>query len=174
MPKQKRGPRTNAMRLLDANKVAYEVYTFSPDIHSTTGVASATGLDPRVVYKTLVIQRQRGKPLLVMVAGDVQVDLSVLAASVGEKKLQMAAHRDAEALTGLQVGGISALALLNKGFEVCIDQAARHLDRIAVSAGQRGVDLYLAVSDLVRVTGARWVDVRPVGTEDEWASFSSS
>jgi Cys-tRNA(Pro)/Cys-tRNA(Cys) deacylase len=149
------------MRLLDANKVAYEVYTFSPDIHSATGVASATGLDPSVVYKTLVIQRQRGKSLLVMVAGDVQVGLSILAASVGEKKLRMAAHRDAEALTGLQVGGISALALLNKGFEICIDQDARHLDRIAVSAGQRGINLYMAVPDLVRVTGARWVDVCP-------------
>jgi Cys-tRNA(Pro)/Cys-tRNA(Cys) deacylase len=163
MPKKKRGLRTNTMRLLDANKVAYEVYTFSPDSHSATEVASVTGLDPCVVYKTLVIQRQRGKPLLVMVAGDVQVDLSVLAASVGEKKLQMATHRDAEELTGLQVGGISALALLNKGFEICIDQAARNLDRIAVSAGQRGLDLYLAVSDLVRITGARWVDARPIG-----------
>jgi Cys-tRNA(Pro)/Cys-tRNA(Cys) deacylase len=85
----------------------------------------------------------------------------------------MAYHCDAEALTGLQVGGISALALLNKGFEICIDQAARQLDRIAVSAGQRGVDLYLDVSDLVRVTGARWVDARPVGTGGEEASFPS-
>jgi Cys-tRNA(Pro)/Cys-tRNA(Cys) deacylase len=75
----------------------------------------------------------------------------------------MAAHRDAEALTGLQVGGISALALINRGFEICIDQAARGLDRIAVSAGQRGINLYLAVSDLVRVTGAIWVHARPVG-----------
>jgi Cys-tRNA(Pro)/Cys-tRNA(Cys) deacylase len=164
MPKKKRGPRTNTMRLLDANKVVYEVYTFSPDIHSATEVASATGLDPRTVYKTLVIQRQRGKPLLVMVAGDVQVNLSALAASVDEKRLRMAAHRDAEALTGLQVGGISALALLNRGFEICIDRDARRLDRIAVSAGQRGINLYLAVSDLVRITGARWVDVRSVGT----------
>ena len=163
MPKKKRGPRTNTMRLLDANKLAYEVQTFSLDIQSASGVASVTGLDPRVVYKTLVIQRQRGKPLLVMVAGDVQVDLSALAASVGEKKVRLASHRDAEALNGLQVGGIAALALLNKGVEVCIDQAARQLDRIAISAGQRGINLYLAVSDLVRITGARWVDACPVG-----------
>jgi Cys-tRNA(Pro)/Cys-tRNA(Cys) deacylase len=172
MPKKKRGPRTNAMRLLDANQVTYEVYTFSPDIHSAIGVSEVTGLNPRVVYKTLVIQRQRGKPLLVMVAGDAQVDLSVLAGSVGEKKLRMAAQRDAEALTGLQVGGISALALLNKGFEICIDRAAQRLDRIAVSAGQRGINLCLAVSDLVRVTGARWVDARSVGTGGEGRLYS--
>ena len=158
MPKKKRGPRTNTMRLLDANKVAYEVYTFSPDIHSATGVADVAGLAPGEVYKTLVVQRPRGKPLLVMVAADEHVDLKALAASVAEKRLHMATHRDAEALTGLQVGGISALALLNRGFEVCIDRAARDLDSVTISAGKRGINLRLGVSDLVRVTGARWVD----------------
>jgi Cys-tRNA(Pro)/Cys-tRNA(Cys) deacylase len=160
--RKKRGPRTNSMRLLDANKVAYEVVTFSPDLHSAVEVAEATGLDPDTVYKTLVVQRPRGKPLLVMVAADKQIDLHVLAASVGEKKLSMASHHDAEVLTGLQVGGISALALLNRGFDVCLDRAALGLDRILVSAGRRGIDLSLAVADLVRVTGARWVDAAKV------------
>jgi Cys-tRNA(Pro)/Cys-tRNA(Cys) deacylase len=152
------------MRLLDAHKVAYEVLTFSTDIHSAVGVAEALGLAPDTVYKTLVVQppagatRRQGKPLLVMVAGDAQLDLSTLAASLGEKKLRMASHRDAEALTGLQVGGISALALLSKGFVICIDRAAQKLDRVTVSAGKRGINLRLAVADLVRVTGARWVN----------------
>lgn len=146
------------MRLLDANEVAYEVVTFSPDLHSAVEVADVVGLDPETVYKTLVVQRPRGKPLLVMVAGDKQIDLHALAASLGEKKLTMASHRDAEALTGLQVGGISALALLNRGFDVCLDRAAQGLEHVLVSAGKRGIDLRLAVPDLVRTTGARWVD----------------
>jgi Cys-tRNA(Pro)/Cys-tRNA(Cys) deacylase len=158
LAKKKRGVRTNAMRLLDANRVPYEVFTFSPDIHSATEVAAVVGLDPRTVYKTLVVQRSRGKPLLVMVAGDEQVDLKALAASVAEKRLRMATHRDAEALTGLQVGGISALALLNRGFEVCLDEAARALEEVTISAGKRGVNLRLRVADLVRIAGARWVD----------------
>jgi Cys-tRNA(Pro)/Cys-tRNA(Cys) deacylase len=158
MAKKKRSPRTNAMRLLDANAVRYEVFTFSPGIHSATGVAESVGLDPATVYKTLVVQRRRGKPLLVMVSGDKRVDLGALAASVGEKKLYMAAHRDAESLTGLKVGGISALALLNRGFDICIDRAAQHLDQLTISAGQRGINLRLSVADLLRVTGARWVD----------------
>ena len=162
MPKKSK-PRTNAMRLLDANKIAYEVLTFSADIHSATGVAEAEGLDPDTVYKTLVVQRLRKKvgrsrPLLVMVAGDKRVDLRALAASLGEKKLAMATHDDAERLTGLQVGGISTLALLNKGFDVCIDRAAQRLDRVTVSAGRRGINVSLAVSHLVQVTQARWVD----------------
>jgi len=160
---KKSKPRTNAMRLLDAKKVAYEVLTFSPDIHSATEVAEVMQLDPNTVYKTLVVQRARAKagrarPLLVMVAGDRQVDLKALAVSLGEKKLAMATHADAERLTGLQVGGISALVLLNKGFDVCIDRAAQGLERVAVSAGRRGINVCLVVSDLVQVTRARWVD----------------
>jgi Cys-tRNA(Pro)/Cys-tRNA(Cys) deacylase len=100
MPRKKRGPRTNAMRLLDANGIAYQVFTFSADIHSATGVAEAVGLEPSTVYKTLVVQRQRGKPLLVMLAGDKRVDLQALAASVGEKRLRMATHRDARPSPG--------------------------------------------------------------------------
>jgi Cys-tRNA(Pro)/Cys-tRNA(Cys) deacylase len=145
------------MRFLDARKVPYEVRLFSSEIHSATEAAEVMGADPSAVYKTLVVQRERGKPLLVMVAGDKQVDLAALAASLGEKRVRLASHRDAEALTGLQVGGISALALLNKGFDVCIDAAAQALEQVTVSAGQRGINLTLSVSDLVRVTQARWV-----------------
>jgi Cys-tRNA(Pro)/Cys-tRNA(Cys) deacylase len=158
LAKRKKRIRTNAMRLLDANKVAYEVLSFSPDIHSATEVAGVLGLAPDAVYKTLVVVRGRDKPLLVMIAAGEQVDLKALAVSVGEKRLHMAAHRDAEALTGLQVGGISALALINRGFEICIDRAAQDLDRVTISAGKRGINLRLSVSDLIRVTGARWVD----------------
>ena len=167
MAKKKRPVRTNAMRLLDANKVTYEVFTFSPDIHSATEVAAVLDQAPREVYKTLVVQRPPpGKPLLVMVSSDAHVDLKALAASVGEKRLRMATHRDAEALTGLQVGGISALALLNRGFEVCLDEAARTLDEVTISAGKRGINLRLRVPDLVRVTGARWVDATESGITD--------
>jgi Cys-tRNA(Pro)/Cys-tRNA(Cys) deacylase len=163
MAKKGRPPRTNAMRLLDAQHVDYQVLTFSPGIHSATEVAETLGLDPAGVYKTLVVRRALGKPLLVMIAGHREIDLKALAAAVGEKRLSMATHREAEELTGLQVGGISALMLLNQGFEIYIDRAAQALDEVVVSAGQRGVDLRLRVADLVRVTGARWVDATGEG-----------
>lgn len=157
MSKKQRAPRVNSMRMLDAQKIAYEVVLFSPDIHSAAEVAAVSGKAPGSVYKTLVVCRSVGKPMLVMLAGDRQLDLGALAADLGEKKLRMAAHAEAESLTGLQVGGISALALLGKGFDVYIDRAAEDLERVTVSAGQRGINLCLAVSDLVRVTGAVWV-----------------
>jgi Cys-tRNA(Pro)/Cys-tRNA(Cys) deacylase len=164
MSKRRRGPRLNTMRLLEANQIPYETVLFSPDIHSATGLAEATGRDPSTVYKTLVVLRQedprlgRSRPMLVMVAGDKRVDLQALAASIGEKKVHMASHSEAEELTGLQVGGISALALLNKGFDIYIDRAAQALEQVTISAGRRGVNLCLSVSDLVHLTDAQWVD----------------
>jgi Cys-tRNA(Pro)/Cys-tRNA(Cys) deacylase len=69
----------------------------------------------------------------------------------------MSTHEQAEQLTGLQTGGISALALINKGFDVYLDDQANAFDAIAVSAGQRGANILLPVADLVRLTRARLV-----------------
>jgi Cys-tRNA(Pro)/Cys-tRNA(Cys) deacylase len=149
----KKSGKTLAMRVLEGKKVPYQVLTFSPGVHSAGGVAEALGLPPEEVYKTLVVVRPLGKPLLVMVAANQELDLKRLARAVGEKKLKMATHREAEALTALKVGGISALALLNKGFHICILREAQALSHIVVSAGRRGVDLRLAVEDLIKATG---------------------
>jgi Cys-tRNA(Pro)/Cys-tRNA(Cys) deacylase len=149
--------KTLAMRVLDGKKVPYEVLNYSQEIHSADSVAEALDLPPEEVYKTLVVVRPLGKSLLVMVPADQELDLKRLARAVGEKKLKMATHRQAEALTGLQVGGISALALLNRGFQICLLREAKALSHVVVSAGRRGVDLRLPVKDLIRVTGARLV-----------------
>jgi Cys-tRNA(Pro)/Cys-tRNA(Cys) deacylase len=154
--------KTNAMRVLDQRQVAYEVHEYSPEIHSAVEAAQAMGQPVERVYKTLVVMREalRVKPLLVMVPGDRELDLRALARSTGDKKLRMATQKEAESLTGLLVGGIGALALLNRGFEIWIDGAAKAAgcERICVNAGQRGVNLELRVDDLVRITNARWID----------------
>ncbi len=153
--------KTNAMRVLDQRKVAYEVHEYSPEIHSAVEAARAMGQPIERVYKTLVVIRDlqpRTKPLLVMVPGDRELDLRVLARSTGDKKLRMATQKEAESLTGLMVGGIGALALLNRGFETWMDGAAMACERICVNAGQRGVNLELRVDDLVRITNARWIN----------------
>jgi Cys-tRNA(Pro)/Cys-tRNA(Cys) deacylase len=147
--------KTNSMRALEARKIPYKVFTFPPEVHSASGVADAVGLPYEQVYKTLVALRPEGKPMLIMIAGDRELDLKRVAKAVGEKKVRMASHKEAEALTGLQVGGISALALLNRPFDVFIDRPATDLSHILVSAGKRGINLRLAVDDLIRVTRAR-------------------
>src|SRR5262245_2221071 len=146
------------MRVLEAQGVRYEVLSFPEMIHSAVGVAAYFGLPPAQVYKTLVVVLAPGKPALVLIAGDREIQLKRLAQALGEKKLRMATQKEAEEWTGLKVGGISALALSHRGFPVYIDRPATTLDTIVISAGQRGLDVRLTVPDLVRVTGATFVE----------------
>lgn len=148
----------NSMRLLDQQKIDYTIREFPDTIHSADGVADYFGLPHDVVYKTLVVLPATGKPMLVILAGSREVDLKKLAKAVGQKKVQMAPHKEAERLTGLQTGGISALALLHKNFPVYLDQPALELDRILVSAGKRGINLELPVQDLMRLTKANVIE----------------
>jgi Cys-tRNA(Pro)/Cys-tRNA(Cys) deacylase len=153
--------KTNAIRLLDARGVRYEVLTYDPEIHSAVEVAKVFGLSADRVYKTLVVLHEAAgrRPLLVMIAGDRELDPRTLARSVGSKAVRMAPHREAERLTGLQVGGISALALVGRPFEVCLDRAALEYEWILVNGGRRGLNVRIAVSDLIRLTDAQIVDV---------------
>jgi len=146
--------KTNAMRLLDSHRIRYQVHEFSTEIRSAREVAEVLGVHPSQVYKTLVVTRERGRPLLVLISGDHVLDLKRLAQAVGEKRLHMAAHREAEALTGLRVGGISALSLIRKGFTVYVDESILAQEKIYVSAGRRGINLSLLPNDLIQVTNA--------------------
>lgn len=83
------------------------------------------------------------------------MDLKLLASFLAEKKVHLPTEREAEELTGLQAGGISPLALINKGFQVVIDSAAQGFEQIYISGGQRGMDIQLGVDDLVKLTNAR-------------------
>jgi len=136
--------------------VPHEITTFPDTMRDAEEIAAWLNLPPGQLFKTLVVLRpDKGKPLLVMTPADRQLDLKRVATAVGEKKLTMASHTEAEALTHLQVGGISALALLNRSFEIFIDDSALAFSQIYVSGGQRGLDVRLAVADLLRITGAR-------------------
>lgn len=147
------------MRMLESRRIPYRAHEFSTDVHSAEGAAEALGVPLSQMYKTLVVIRPGGRPVLVMVPGDRALDLKLLARAIGEKKLRMATHREAEAHTGLEVGGISALALLHKGFDVYADAGIVSLSRVYVSAGRKGIDLSLLPEDLLRVTNARVAQV---------------
>lgn len=154
----KKRAKTNAMRMLEAREIAYVAHCFSAEIHSAQGVADEVGLPAAQVFKTLVAVPAKapgeGVPLLAIVPGDRELALKKLARASGEKRLRMASQREAESLTGLRVGGISALALLHKGFEVFLDTSAKEYSEILISAGQRGINVQIAPDDLVKVTGA--------------------
>jgi Cys-tRNA(Pro)/Cys-tRNA(Cys) deacylase len=152
--------KTHAMRVLDAKQIPYtpKVYDAAGDFHSGSEAAVLLGVDAASVYKTLIVLRDgeaRSKPIVVMIPVADEVDLKRLAATVGAKKVRMAKKREAEELTGMQVGGISALGLKQPAkFEIVIDDRAQLLERMHISGGARGVDLELLVDDLVRALGA--------------------
>ena len=155
--------KTNAARLLEARGVEHRVRVYDPEraFHSADEAASLLGVPAASVLKTLVILREttgRARPLLVLVPSDRQVDLKRLGHALGEKRLRMASQRGAEQLSGLKVGGISALAVRAGAFEVLVDASAAGWERVHVSAGVRGVDLELGVRDLLEVTGGRLID----------------
>jgi Cys-tRNA(Pro)/Cys-tRNA(Cys) deacylase len=153
--------KNNVTRFLESKKVAYRVFTYdyAAGIESAVQVAEAIGLPPEQVFKTLVVvpDQPNRKPMLVVIPGPDTLDLRLFAKGANLKKAKMASHAEAEALTGLQTGGISPLALINKGFEVYLSSQAQAFETIAVSAGQRGANIQISVKDLIKLTNARLV-----------------
>jgi Cys-tRNA(Pro)/Cys-tRNA(Cys) deacylase len=153
--------KTLAMKTLEGKRIQYEVLSYPDSMRDAEEIAAYLVLPAHEVFKTLVVLPPEGskKPLLVMIPADNQLDLKKLAAILNVKKIKMATQREAEDLTGLQVGGISAIALLNKGFFVFLDDAARSLSHIYISAGKRGTQLRVPVAEIVNLTNARVVSV---------------
>lgn len=144
----------NVTRFLDAHKVAYFAHDLPVEKLGAVEAAQAMGVSPEQVFKTIVITREKKKPVLAVIPGPRTVDLKKLAVFLTEKKVFLPTEREAESLTGLQAGGISPLALINKGFQVVIDSSAQEYEKIYISGGQRGLDIQLSVTDLAKLTNA--------------------
>ena len=146
----------NVTRFLDSRKISYTAYETPAEKLGALETAEFLNVSPETVFKTIVVTRDRPKkPILVVIPGINVVDLKLLAAALGEKKVSLPTEREAEQLTGLQAGGISPLALINKGFQVVVDASAQNYEAIHVSGGQRGLNIKLPVADLVKLTNAR-------------------
>lgn len=140
----------NSMRLLEANDIPYEVLEYDASVKDAEAVAEMVGVPEFMVFKTLIAHPAGSKdPVIVMVPADRQLNLKALARSASEKKMKMASHSDAEKWTGLQVGGISPLMLMDKNWSVYLDSSASELQNIVISAGQRGLQLRLSVTNLI-------------------------
>lgn len=150
----------NVTRFLDSRKIHYTAFETPAEKLGAQETAQFLGLEPDSVFKTIVVTREKPKkPLLVVVPGPSTVDLKLLATALGEKKVHLPTEREAEQLTGLQAGGISPLALVNKGFQVVVDSSAQSHAAIHISGGQRGLNIRLSVTDLVKLTNARVASV---------------
>ncbi len=157
----------NVTRLLDSRKIPYQVFELPAEKLGALETARQLGVDPEMVFKTIVVARVKGgKPILAVVPGPNEVDLKLLAADLNEKKLLLTTQREAEQLTGLQAGGISPLALINRGFQVVIDDTAVLYDEIHISGGQRGLNIRLPVKALIELTKAHFAPISTPGAAD--------
>lgn len=150
----------NVTRMLTAKKIKFEAHALPEEKLGAVEAANHLGVEAHQVYKTIVAVRTTpGKPILAVIPGDKELDLKLLATAVKEKKIKLATHSQAEVLTGLQTGGISPLALINKGFQVVLDESIRSQDQIFISGGQRGLNIELSPKDLIKLVKGRTAQI---------------
>jgi Cys-tRNA(Pro)/Cys-tRNA(Cys) deacylase len=146
----------NITRMLDGKKVLYTTFELPAEKLGAIETARILGVPLEQVFKTIVVKREgKGKPILAVIPGSAEVDLKRLAKAIGEKKLHLPTEHEAEQITGLQAGGISPLALINKGFQVVLDSSSQNYSEIHISGGQRGLNIRLPVKALIGLTNAR-------------------
>lgn len=150
----------NVTRMLEAKKIKFRAHALPEEKLGAQEAADLIGVPAGLVYKTIVaVRNSPGKPILAVVPGDRELDLKLLAKAAGEKKIKVASHQQAESITGLQTGGISPLSLINKGFQIFVDQTAQAHAAIYISGGQRGLNIEIDPNDLIRLTQARFASL---------------
>jgi Cys-tRNA(Pro)/Cys-tRNA(Cys) deacylase len=152
--------KTNAARALDRAGIHYELRTYVADQEdlSAVHVATAIGLPPEQVFKTLVVRGDRTDVLLACIPANAELDLKALASTSGHKRVELVAVKEVLGLTGYIRGGVSPLGT-KKAINVFLDETAMLWDVISVSAGVRGCQMLLAPAGLTRVTAAQLCDI---------------
>ncbi|MBQ6296138.1 MAG: Cys-tRNA(Pro) deacylase [Selenomonadaceae bacterium] len=147
--------KTNAARILDGLGIAYEIKTYAVDENdlSAVHVAQISGLDIKMIFKTLVARGDKTDVIMAVIGGDDELNLKALAKASGNKSVEMIALKELLPLTGYVRGGCSPLGV-KKNYPVYLDARALTLEKISISAGQRGMQIVLAPQDLVKAVNA--------------------
>lgn len=152
--------KTNAARLLDRAKIAYELvpYTVDEDNLAATHVAEELGEDIATVFKTLVLRGDRAGLFVCVIPGDKEVDLKAAARVSGNKKADLIAMKELLPTTGYIRGGCSPIGM-KKPLPTFIHTTCLDHQRIYISAGVRGLQIAIAPSDLIAYVGATVADL---------------
>ena len=147
--------KTNAARLLDAQKVPYELIPYQVDENDLGAqhIAEQLGEDIQQVFKTLVLKGDKTGHFVCVVPGAEEVDLKLAAKVSGNKKCDLIPMKELLPLTGYVRGGCSPIGM-KKAFPTYIHTTAQSYDHVYVSAGVRGLQLKIATQDLVRMSHA--------------------
>ncbi|MBV9224596.1 MAG: Cys-tRNA(Pro) deacylase [Acidobacteriaceae bacterium] len=147
--------KTNAARLLEQAGIHYELreYEVDPEDLRAETVAGKVGLPAEQVFKTLVVKGERTGVCFAVIPGDTELDLKALAKLADDRKMELAALKEVQPLTGYIRGGVTALAP-KKDYPVFLDETAILFDTISISAGVRGTQILLKPDDYIRIIHA--------------------
>lgn len=151
--------KTNAMRILDRNKVDYTVnlYDCKEFVDGVT-VADQLGQPYESSFKTLVAVGKSGGHFVFVLPIAQELDMKAAARSVGEKAIELIHVKDILALTGYVRGGCTPIGM-KKAFPTVIHETVKDFDTVIVSGGRIGAQIMLAPADLLRVTNAKTADI---------------
>ena len=152
--------KTNAARLLERAKIAYDLvpYTVDEDNLAATHVAEELGEDIATVFKTLVLRGDRAGLFVCVIPGDKEVDLKAAARVSGNKKADLIPMKELLPTTGYIRGGCSPIGM-KKPLPTFIHSTCLDHERIYISAGVRGLQIAIAPADLVSFVGATVTDL---------------
>jgi len=143
--------KTNAARLLDQAGIAYDLIPYAVDENdlSAVHVAAQLGQPVECVFKTLVLKGDKTGHFVCIIPGAAELDLKKAAKVSGNKSCAMILMKDLLPVTGYIRGACSPVGM-KKHFPTFIHESCQQVDRIYVSAGQRGLQLHLAPNELIR------------------------
>lgn len=152
--------KTNAMRILDKEKIAYSIITYNPDDGKIDGVSVAEkiGRDTYDVYKTLITQGSSKQYYVFVIPVKEELDLKKAAKAVGDKKVEMIPVKDITKVSGYIRGGCSPIGM-KKLYPTFIDSNAESLQNIIVSGGKIGMQIELLVADLLGIVHGKFADL---------------
>ena len=151
--------KTNAVRILERNKVSYELLTYEcEEFIDGLHTAEKTGAPVEPSYKTLVMQGKSKKYYVFVIPIDREVDLKTAARAVQEKSVEMIPVKELTNITGYVRGGCSPLGM-KKQFPTVIDSTAQAFDQIYISGGRIGTTIKVNPQDLAKVVNAKFEDV---------------
>lgn len=159
--KKKKVTKTNALRILDQKKIAYEERIFDIDDYehmSAIDVANQLGTPLALIYKTLVAIGNKTGPIVAVIPSHQTVDLKKLAKASGNKKVEMLHLKDLEETTGYIRGGCSPIGM-KKQFPTYIEQATDKLECFYISAGKRGLQMKVDPHEVKELLSAEFVDI---------------
>ena len=152
--------KTNAVRIMEASKVPFELleYEIDEEALSAEDAAAKTNVPEEQTFKTLCARGDKQGVMMVCVPAGRELDFKKLASASGSKSAELVHLKEVNGLTGYIRGGCSPIGTKKK-YPVYIDETAILFDYITVNAGQRGLLFKLIPDDLIKVTEAQAADL---------------